>query len=152
MLLLDEPTGDLDSKNTSIVMDILLRLNVESRITLVMVTHDVNMKYYSHRVLKVLDGKIIGEELIDPNVRTHHLANLRATISSFDKPAEESEVKENSVVERKVETYGAIKWLREKQIRDKVEREMIAKVKEELDRLDLRDMAGEVVEQIEDLV
>ena len=61
MLLLDEPTGDLDSKNTFIVMDILLRLNVESKITLVMVTHDVNMKYYCHRVLKVLDGKIIGE-------------------------------------------------------------------------------------------
>lgn len=38
-----------------------------------MVTHDVNMKYYSHRVLKVLDGKIIGEEIIDPSVRQHHL-------------------------------------------------------------------------------
>lgn len=60
MLLLDEPTGDLDSRNTFIVLDILLRLNIEEKITLVMVTHDVNMKYYSHRVLKVLDGKIIG--------------------------------------------------------------------------------------------
>jgi putative ABC transport system ATP-binding protein len=83
MLLLDEPTGDLDSKNTSIVMDILLRLNVESKITLVMVTHDVNMKYYSHRVLKVLDGKVIGEEQIDPSVRDHHLKVLRETVSSF---------------------------------------------------------------------
>ena len=31
-----------------------------------MVTHDVNLKYYSHRVMKVLDGKIIAEEKIDP--------------------------------------------------------------------------------------
>jgi ABC-type lipoprotein export system ATPase subunit len=34
-----------------------------------MVTHDVNLKYYSHRVLKILDGKIIGEEHINPEIR-----------------------------------------------------------------------------------
>jgi ABC-type lipoprotein export system ATPase subunit len=39
-----------------------------------MVTHDVNLKYYSHRVLKVLDGKIIGEEVIDAKVRQAHIA------------------------------------------------------------------------------
>lgn len=60
MLLLDEPTGDLDSRNSLIVLDILLRLNVEEKITLVMVTHDVNLKHYAHRVVKVLDGKIIA--------------------------------------------------------------------------------------------
>lgn len=49
-----------------------------------MVTHDVNMKYYSHRVLKVLDGKIIGEEIIDSNVRNHHLNTLKETIHSYD--------------------------------------------------------------------
>ena len=64
ILLLDEPTGDLDSKNSKIVMDILIKLNEMENITLVMVTHDVNLKFYSHRVLKVLDGKIIGEEPI----------------------------------------------------------------------------------------
>jgi len=65
VLFLDEPTGDLDSKNSKIVLDILMRLNEYDKITLIMVTHDVNLKFYSHRVLKVLDGKIIGEELID---------------------------------------------------------------------------------------
>jgi len=60
VLLLDEPTGDLDTRNTHIVLDILLKLNEKEKITLVMVTHDVNLKYLSHRVLKVLDGKIIG--------------------------------------------------------------------------------------------
>ena len=57
MLLLDEPTGDLDSKNSQIVMDIILKLNVEENITLLMVTHDVNLKYYCHRVLKNLRWK-----------------------------------------------------------------------------------------------
>ena len=61
VLLLDEPTGDLDSKNSRIVLNILTQLNEFEGITLVMVTHDVNLKFYSNRVLKVLDGKIIGE-------------------------------------------------------------------------------------------
>jgi ABC-type lipoprotein export system ATPase subunit len=50
-----------------------------------MVTHDVNMKYYCHRVLKVLDGKIIGEELIDVKVRKQHLQTLREKVESFHK-------------------------------------------------------------------
>lgn len=77
MLLLDEPTGDLDSKNSKIVLDILLNLNKEEKITLIMVTHDVNLKFYSNRVLKVLDGKIIGEELIDPETRYEYHQNLK---------------------------------------------------------------------------
>jgi len=48
-----------------------------------MVTHDVNLKYYSHRVLKVLDGKIIGEEIIDPKVRGIHIAQLRALVEKY---------------------------------------------------------------------
>jgi putative ABC transport system ATP-binding protein len=59
ILLLDEPTGDLDSKNTENVLKILLDLNIRNNITLIMVTHDVNLKYFSNRVLRVLDGKII---------------------------------------------------------------------------------------------
>lgn len=38
-----------------------------------MVTHDVNLKFFSHRVLKVLDGKIIGEEVIDKRIREQHV-------------------------------------------------------------------------------
>lgn len=60
VLLLDQPTGDLDTRNTHIVLDIMLKLNEMQKITLVMVTHDVNLKYLAHRILKVLDGKIIG--------------------------------------------------------------------------------------------
>jgi putative ABC transport system ATP-binding protein len=80
ILLLDEPTGDLDTRNTHIVLDILLKLNEKENITLVMVTHDVNLKYLSHRVLKVLDGKIIGEEAINPELRQQHIASLRAKL------------------------------------------------------------------------
>ena len=48
---------------------------------MVMVTHDVNLKYLSNRVLKVLDGKIIGEELIDPKVRSSHIDALKSKLN-----------------------------------------------------------------------
>lgn len=41
ILLLDEPTGDLDTKNSDLVMKILVELNIKQRITMIMVTHDV---------------------------------------------------------------------------------------------------------------
>ena len=77
ILLLDEPTGDLDSRNSKIVIDILTKLNELDNITLIMVTHDANLKFFSHRVLKVLDGKIIGEEKIDEEVRRSTILKLR---------------------------------------------------------------------------
>lgn len=118
MLLLDEPTGDLDTRNTHIVLDILLRLNEKERITLVMVTHDVNLKYLCHRVLKVLDGKIIAEENIDHRLREEHISNLRSKLEKLTNPVEQAQPKENGGLQvRKVEEYGAIKWLREKRIR-----------------------------------
>lgn len=76
MLLLDEPTGDLDSKNTDLIMKILLTLNTERRITLVMVTHDVYMKQYAHRVLYLRDGKVHRIETIDKDVRQRAINDL----------------------------------------------------------------------------
>ena len=89
MLLLDEPTGDLDTRNTHIVLDIMLKLNETEKITLVMVTHDVNLKYLAHRVLKVLDGKIIGEENIEPKVRQQHILTLRGKLEELNQKDEE---------------------------------------------------------------
>lgn len=81
ILLLDEPTGDLDSKNTENVLKILLDLNINKGITLIMVTHDVNLKYFSDRVLRVLDGKIIKEETIPKETRDHHVKQLMEKMS-----------------------------------------------------------------------
>jgi putative ABC transport system ATP-binding protein len=66
ILLLDEPTGDLDTRSTDIVMKILLDLNIEKKITMIMVTHDVALKTYSNRVVKMTDGKISKLIDIDP--------------------------------------------------------------------------------------
>lgn len=58
ILLLDEPTGDLDTKNTHIVLKLLMDLNRKENITCIMVTHDTCLKAYAHRVVHMLDGKI----------------------------------------------------------------------------------------------
>jgi putative ABC transport system ATP-binding protein len=58
ILLLDEPTGDLDTRNTLVVMDLLMRLCDEEGITMVMVTHDPNLKNAANRVVYMRDGKI----------------------------------------------------------------------------------------------
>ena len=51
ILILDEPTGDLDTQNTEIVLRLLLDLNVSSGITVLMVRHDVASRSIADRVL-----------------------------------------------------------------------------------------------------
>ena len=58
ILLLDEPTGDLDTRSTDIVMKILIDLNMREGITMIMVTHDIGLKNFAHRVVKMADGKV----------------------------------------------------------------------------------------------
>ena len=69
ILLLDEPTGDLDTKNTDLIMRILLDLHSIERRTLVMVTHDVGLKNFAQRVVRVLDGKIMRIEEVSEEER-----------------------------------------------------------------------------------
>ena len=60
ILLADEPTGNLDTKSGSEIMEVFKRLNSEG-LTIVMITHDMGIAEYAERVVKMLDGKIIGE-------------------------------------------------------------------------------------------
>jgi len=82
ILLLDEPTGDLDTKNTDIVLEILLKLNLIDKITLIMVTHDINLKYYSDRVVRVVDGKINSEYKIDLKMKYDVMMKLYERIEN----------------------------------------------------------------------
>lgn len=58
IILADEPTGNLDSKNGQEVMDLLTELNREGT-TIVMVTHSKRDAAYAHRVVNLFDGKIV---------------------------------------------------------------------------------------------
>jgi len=56
LLLLDEPTGDLDTRNTIEIMDLILHINETKKTTCVMVTHNPDLECYAHRILYVKDG------------------------------------------------------------------------------------------------
>jgi putative ABC transport system ATP-binding protein len=58
ILLADEPTGNLDSRTSVEIMDILQRLNLENGLTVVLVTHEPDIAQYAKRVLEFRDGKV----------------------------------------------------------------------------------------------
>ena len=60
LILADEPTGNLDSKNGKDVMDLLTELNKEGA-TIVMVTHSQHDASFAHRTINLFDGQIITE-------------------------------------------------------------------------------------------
>lgn len=59
MILADEPTGNLDSKNGREIMELLKTLNEEEKITIAIVTHEVDIAKYGKRVIHVKDGKVV---------------------------------------------------------------------------------------------
>ena len=60
LILADEPTGNLDSKNGRDVMDLLSELNKEGA-TIVMVTHSMHDASFAHRIVNLFDGEIVTE-------------------------------------------------------------------------------------------
>ncbi|OON67067.1 ABC transporter ATP-binding protein [Hymenobacter sp. CRA2] len=63
LILADEPTGNLDSSNGNEVMELLSELN-EQGTTIVMVTHSEHDARYSHRIVRMLDGQTVAENIL----------------------------------------------------------------------------------------
>jgi putative ABC transport system ATP-binding protein len=63
VLLADEPTGNLDSARSVEIMDLLTKLNVESGISVVMVTHEPDMAQYARRTIVFRDG-LVGSDTV----------------------------------------------------------------------------------------
>ncbi len=62
LLLADEPTGNLDSKASADVLELLRRLNDEKKLTVVMVTHDMSQARDADRAIRIVDGQVVHEE------------------------------------------------------------------------------------------
>lgn len=58
VLLADEPTGNLDTKTSREIMDLITSLNREHNMTVVMVTHETDIAAYAHRIIRFVDGRI----------------------------------------------------------------------------------------------
>ncbi|KAI9096526.1 P-loop containing nucleoside triphosphate hydrolase protein [Phlyctochytrium arcticum] len=82
VLLLDEPTGDLDTFNTNRIISLLHSLNVEHNMTLIMVTHDVHLKSHAHRVVSMRDGKVAKIEMVRTQRREEAMRELRANMQA----------------------------------------------------------------------
>lgn len=63
LILADEPTGNLDSTNGNEVMDLLTELN-EAGTTIIMVTHSEHDAKFSHRIIRMLDGQKVTENVL----------------------------------------------------------------------------------------
>lgn len=63
LILADEPTGNLDSTNGNEVMQLLTELN-EAGTTVIMVTHSEHDARYAHRVIRLLDGKVVMQNVL----------------------------------------------------------------------------------------
>jgi putative ABC transport system ATP-binding protein len=63
IILADEPTGNLDTKTSMEIMELFVRLNRESNITVILVTHEPDIAAYSKRGIKFLDGRIVSDAL-----------------------------------------------------------------------------------------
>ena len=79
LILADEPTGNLDSRTSVEVMEIFQRLNRERGITLVLVTHELDIAQYAQRVVVFKDGKIKTDyQIEDQRDAAEELKNLPA--------------------------------------------------------------------------
>jgi putative ABC transport system ATP-binding protein len=63
ILMADEPTGNLDTKNGRLVLDLLLQLNQREKATLLLVTHDRELASFADRKITLSDGAIAADEL-----------------------------------------------------------------------------------------
>ncbi len=62
VLLADEPTGNLDTRTSHEIMEIIRKLNREQRVTVIVVTHERDIAAYADRVIVMRDGQIVSDE------------------------------------------------------------------------------------------
>jgi putative ABC transport system ATP-binding protein len=61
VLLADEPTGNLDSENTRLILELIVRVQREQNMTLVLVTHDMSIAQRASRTIEMKDGRIVSD-------------------------------------------------------------------------------------------
>ena len=59
LILADEPTGNLDTRSSVEIMELVVKLNRESGITIILVTHELDIAAFSRRIVKFRDGLVV---------------------------------------------------------------------------------------------
>jgi putative ABC transport system ATP-binding protein len=77
LILADEPTGNLDSRTSVEIMEVLQRLNRERGLTVLLITHEADIAEYARRVVAFRDGKVVRDEATaNPRDAARELASL----------------------------------------------------------------------------
>ena len=77
ILLADEPTGNLDTRTSIEVMDIFQKLNLERGITVVLITHEMDIAEHGTRVVKFRDGRIqVDQQITQRRMAAEELKTL----------------------------------------------------------------------------
>lgn len=66
LMLADEPTGNLDSENSKEIIDLLKMFNKKNNQTLIMITHDERIALQADRIITIMDGRILNDEVVRP--------------------------------------------------------------------------------------
>jgi putative ABC transport system ATP-binding protein len=64
IILADEPTGNLDTKTSVEIMKLFVKLNRESRITVILITHEADIAGFSQRIIRFRDGKVVSDAAV----------------------------------------------------------------------------------------
>jgi len=93
ILLADEPTGNLDTRTSIEVMDIFQRLNMERGITVLLITHEMDIAEYGTRLVKFRDGRIqVDQKIAHRRDAARELAALPPPEPDEPVPADEAPV------------------------------------------------------------
>jgi putative ABC transport system ATP-binding protein len=65
LILLDEPTGAVDTETAEQLVALLKRLNMEDQVTIIVVTHDLDVAAHSRRQIRLKDGKVLTDERVE---------------------------------------------------------------------------------------
>ena len=90
ILLADEPTGNLDSRTSVEIMDILQTLNNEQGLTIVLVTHEPDIAQFAKRTLLFRDGKLMRDSLVQDRLVAREV--LKSLPTPEQQAAEDAEV------------------------------------------------------------
>ena len=87
ILLADEPTGNLDTRTSIEVMGLFQRLNVERGITVVLITHEMDIAEYGTRIVTFRDGHVVADRpVVRRREASEELASLQQAFEDLDLP------------------------------------------------------------------
>ena len=103
----DEPTGNLDTKTTMEVMELIREVARDNNQTIVMVTHDRRLAEFADKIIHILDGKIQSIDLLNPDVKmdkesveeTQEPELIKEDLEVKEEKKEEKEEKEDSNIQ-----------------------------------------------------